>query len=278
MTIDGARALARIEAQHALGPRFAGSPGHARAQALLAGWLGGADHLRQHEFVDTFFGAPVICRNLWARFDGDEPGRLLLGTHYDTRPWADRDPDPARRHDPVPGANDGGSGVALLAELAAELQARRRRRTVDLVYFDAEDWHEIDGKHVSMGSRRFVDDLPLDERPDAVIIVDMVGGRDLRLDLDVSARDHAPSFELLLTLMRLGRSLALPAFRLEDKDEPYKSIGCDHTAFVEAGIPAAILIDIDYPPWHTTADLPEACDADSLAQMGQLLDALVWRR
>ncbi len=276
MSLDQQRAFERILEQHALGARFAGSPGHRHAQDLLAGWLAGADRFREHAFAETFFGRKVTCKNLWGRFDGERPGRILLGSHFDTRPWADRDADPARRKDPVPGANDGGSGVALLAELAGELRARRDRPTVDLVFFDAEDWHEIDGKQVSLGSRRFVADLAAGERPDRVIIVDMVGGRDLRLDFDVSVQEHEPSLELAVSLLRRGRKLGLPAFRVEDKRQPYKWIGCDHTAFVEAGIPAAILIDIDYPPWHTTRDLPDACDAASLGQLGMLLESVIF--
>lgn len=69
-------AFKRILMQHALGPRFVGSPGHKRAQALLAEWLGVADTYREHVFVDLFFGVEVTCRNLWARFVGDKPGMI----------------------------------------------------------------------------------------------------------------------------------------------------------------------------------------------------------
>jgi Zn-dependent M28 family amino/carboxypeptidase len=175
----------------------------------------------------------------------------------------------------VPGANDGGSGVALLAELALELAARRDRPTVDVVFFDAEDWHEIDGKEVSLGARRFAADLAPADRPDVVLIVDMVAGRDLVLDVDLSCQDHPPSYDLTLLLFQLGRGLGLPAFSMK-KPQPYKWIGCDHTPFREAGIPSAILIDIDYPPWHTTADVPEACAPESLAQIGRVLEGFVF--
>jgi glutaminyl-peptide cyclotransferase len=278
VSLDASAAFSRIVAQHELGPRFVGSPGHTRAHALLAGWLAGADLYREHTFRGRFFGAEVTCRNLWGRYDGTRPGRILLGSHFDTRPWADQDPDPARRRDPVPGANDGGSGVALLAELAATLLARRDRCTVDLVFFDAEDWHEIDGKQVSLGARQFARDLAPADRPDLVVILDMIGGRDLRLDFDVTAEEHDPSLELALRLFRLGTSLGLPAFRLEEKLLPYKGIGCDHSPFRREGIPSAILIDIDYPPWHTTSDLPDACAVESLGQMATLLEELLYGR
>ncbi len=275
--IDAEKAFARIVAQHALGPRHAGTPGHARAQELLSEWLAGADERKDHVFSAEFFGKSVTCKNLWGRFVGREPGRVLLGTHFDTRPWADRDPSPARQREPVPGANDGGSGVALLAELATELTQRRDRPTVDLVFFDAEDWHDIDGHEVSLGARRLVGDMAASDRPDAVLIVDMVGGRGLTLDVDVSCQDHDPSYSLTLTLFQLGRALGLPAFSLA-KEHPYKWITCDHSPFQAAGIPAAILIDIDYPEWHTTSDVPERCDPASLRQMAQLLEAFLFGR
>jgi Zn-dependent M28 family amino/carboxypeptidase len=273
--IDPRAAFRRIEDQHALGARFAGSPGHARAQELLASWLSCADRASEHSFEERFFGETVTVRNLWGRFHGERDGRLLLGTHYDTRPWADRDPREERRKDPVPGANDGGSGAALLGELAGELCERRDRPTVDIVLFDAEDWHEIDGKEVSLGARRFVEDLPPPDRPDRVVILDMIGGRDLMLDVDVNCQLHAPSFSLTRELFELGSALGLPAFGLA-KEHPYKWIGCDHSPFQAAGIPTAILIDIDYPPWHTVSDLPEACDPASLEQIARVVDALVF--
>ncbi|MBI5510040.1 MAG: M28 family peptidase [Deltaproteobacteria bacterium] len=273
--IDPQRAFARLVLQHELGPRFVGSPGHGRAQELLRGWLAAADVAGEQVFVERFFDREVTCRNLWGEFAGDQPGRLLLGSHYDTRPWADLDPDEARRREAVPGANDGGSGVALLCELAVELKERRNRPTVQVVLFDAEDWHEIDGKEVSLGARHFAAELAGPERPDAVIVVDMVGGRDLMLDVDVNCQAHDPSYRLTLGLFQLGHALALPACSLK-KAHPYKWIGCDHTPFMAAGIPTALLIDLDYPEWHTTADRPAACAAESLGQMGSLLDAFLF--
>ena len=273
--IDADRTLARITEQVALGPRVVGSPGHARVHELLRTWLAGADEVREHAFVEAFFGRAVECRNLVGRFHGDRAGRWLLGTHYDTRPWADRDPDPARRRAPVPGANDGGSGTAVLAELALELADRRDRPTVDLVLFDAEDWHEIDGKEVSLGSRRFVGDLTADQSPDRVVILDMVGGSGLKLDLDVNSQLHGPSFAWTLECFRLGQRLGLPAFDLH-KAQPAKWVVCDHSPFQAAGIPTALLIDLDYPPWHTVSDLPEHCSADALAQIGAWLEALLF--
>lgn len=266
----------KLLAQVALGPRYVGAPGHAQAHALLYGWLENADWRREHVFSDTFFGQTVRCKNIWGHYSGNQPGRLLLGSHFDTRPWADNDPNPSRRRDPVPGANDGASGVGLLAEFANHLVAHRERPSVDIVFFDAEDWHDIDGHVVSLGARRFAADLAPHERPDKVLVVDMVAGHNLMLDVDVTCQDHDASYTHTLDVFQLGQRLGLPAFALK-KPAPYKWIGCDHSPFAVLDIPSAILIDIDYPPWHTVNDLPEHCCVDSLAQIAQVLEAYVVR-
>lgn len=275
--MDAIRVFERIRAQVDLGPRFAGSPGHGDCQALLDEWLAEADEILDHSFCESFFGTPVTCRNLWRRFRGGMPGRLLLGTHYDTRPFADRDTDPVRCRQPVPGANDGASGTAILAELAQHLEHTvpyPTRPTIDIVLFDAEDWHGIDGKQVALGARRFVADLQPREQPDAVVILDMVAGRKLCLNEESSCRSHGPSHRLTGRLFAAGEDTRLSAFGCAARRSRYH-IRCDHTPFQAAGIPTAVLIDIDYPPWHTTHDLPEACDVASVAQVAQFVELIV---
>ncbi len=167
------------------------------------------------------------------------------------------------------------SGTALLCELTELLKHNRQRPTIDIVCFDAEDWHDIDGKEVSLGARRFVEDLEANEKPDAVLVVDMVAGKNLMLDVDVNCQQHDLSYDFTLNIFRLGRALGLPCFALA-KSHPYKWVGCDHTPFMSAGMPSAILIDLDYPPWHTTQDSLEQCDPGSLAQIGRFLCELVY--
>ena len=185
LMIDAQRAFRRLFEQHALGPRFVGSAGHRAAHGLLHEWLSGADELSRATLRGAFLRQPRSSAATSGRASpaSARGGCCSVRTSTHDR-LADRDPDEGRRRDPVPGANDGASGTALLAELAVELAERRDRPSVDIVLFDAEDWHEIDGKEVSLGARRFVAELDEAERPDAVIIVDMVAGRDLMLDVD----------------------------------------------------------------------------------------------
>ena len=262
-------AFVRLRELMGVGDRYCGADGHRRAQELLRLWSAIADSVREQMFVEMFFGKAVNCLNLWTRFGGERDGRIMLVSHYDTRPWADRDPRDDRA--PVPGANDGGSGVVLLAELMQHFKANRNRPSVDIVFLDAEDWHDIDGKNVSIGARHFV--AALTEPPDACLEIDMVAGRNLMLDVNVSCQEHDASYALTLQLFQLGRALKLPAFDLA-KPHPYKWIDCDHMAFMRAGIPSALLMDLDYREWHTRADTIEACDPESLAQIAEVV--LTW--
>lgn len=266
--------MVRLTELQALGARYCGGPGHAAAQDLLREWLAVADETREHRFTEPFFGKDVACANLWGRLRGDKPGTILLLTHYDTRPWANRDPVDTKA--PVPGANDGGSGTVLLAELAQTLAAQRSRPTVDLLFCDAEDFGEIDGKTFGLGAERFVAAMADDQRPDACLEVDMVGGVDAVLDVDVSCQEHSESFDLTLGLFQLGRSLGLSLFSMK-KHHPYKWIACDQIPFMRAGIPTALFMDLDYPEWHTRADTIDACSAASLAQIAQVLLAWIYR-
>lgn len=263
------RAFERLDELQALGVRFCGTPGHKAAQEMMRAWSSKADEMWEHTFDDVFFGVPTRCINFVATLTGDQPGRIMLVTHYDTRPYADEDPDEPRA--PVPGANDGGCGPALFCELIDLFKADRDRPTVDVVFLDAEDWHELDGKVVALGARKLVEALR--NRPDAVLEIDMVAGRTVMLDVDVSCQQHDGSYALTLQLFQLGRALQLESFNLA-KDHPYKWIEADHIPFMEAGIPAALFMDTDYPEWHTRADTIEACDPRGLAEVTSVV--LLW--
>ncbi|MEO0814093.1 MAG: M28 family peptidase [Myxococcota bacterium] len=260
-----------LEEQMSLGPRFVGCPGHRAMHGWLDAQLTGCER-RDHRFEDVFFGASVECRNFVARFEGDKPGRLMLGTHYDTRPYADCDPDPEQHSRPVPGANDGASGTAVLLALREWLEGERNRPTVDLAFFDAEDWHGIDGKQVALGSRRWVAEHPDSELPDALVLFDMIGARGQRIQFDLSIHEHAPSVALSRWVHGTALALGLDSFAGET---PGIIVQDDHTPFLERGVPCCVLIDMDYAPWHTRGDVIEACCPGALDEMGRLARELL---
>ena len=192
--------------------------------------------------------------------------RSLLGAHYDSRMFADNDPDPANQTQPVPAANDGASGVAVLLELARTLP--KDTVPVWLVFFDAEDNGRIEGWDWILGSREFVKNNPI--QPRAVVIVDMIGDADLNI---YKEQNSNPAIDR----MRSGKQPKSLGYG-EKFIRQYKySMLDDHTPFLEAGIPAVDIIDFDYPYWHTTQDTPDKVSAESLKAVGDTLLAWIVR-
>jgi len=203
--------------------------------------------------------------NIIGNYNRDSKRRILLGAHYDTRPRADRDPDPAKRHLPILGANDGASGVAVLLELARLLGAARPPVGVDLVFFDGEDSGQegLDADWI-LGSEHFAGNLK-GYRPSAAIIVDMVGEQNAVITVEI----YSGTYSALLVddIFTIAERLGVDAFRRE-RGHPLID---DHLPFIKAGIPAAVLIDFDYPYWHTLEDTPDKCSPESLEAVGTVL-------
>lgn len=271
---DADRAWEHLEKQVSFGPRDPGSEGHAAClDWMLEHLREHADAVRPHSFVfaDPYSDRTIQATNVLASFRPELEPRIAIAAHWDTRPRADRDPDPARRDEPILGANDGGSGTAVLLALAEILAENPPPVGVDLLLFDAEDWgEEGDPDHYLIGSRRYVQDHPR-YRPRALVLLDLVGDADLNIPMEAYSLQAAPS----LTRMVFQRAMALglPAF------SPVRgpAVLDDHVPFLQAGIPAVNLIDFDYPQWHTTADTLDACSPESLDQLGTLVLHLLWR-
>lgn len=255
---EGEEALRWAAWQVGLGPRIPGTRGNGEAVDGIAarledlGWT-----VERQRFVYQATG----LTNLVARRGEDTSALVILGAHFDTRPVADR--DPANPTQPVPGANDGASGVAVLLELGRVLAEREPSRAVWLVFFDAEDSGDIAGWDWVVGSRHFVSTLEI--QPEAAVIVDMVGDADLQLYWERGSDPY-----LAAEIWRVGEQLGYPAF----VPEPRHALLDDHTPFVQAGMPAVDVIDFDYPYWHTTHDTLDKISADSLEQVGRTL--LAW--
>lgn len=252
---DGLRAYEDVKTQVAFGPRIPGSEGHAeirewmRAELESAGW-------EVEVQASERLGNPIS--NLVAMRSDANP-QIVLGAHYDTRIYADNDPDVANHTKPVPGANDGASGVAVLLELARSLPDDISN--VVLVFFDAEDNGRIDGWDWILGSREFAENITF--RPEAVVIVDMIGDADLNIFKERNS-DSELTDEIWAVADGLGYGAQfIPEYKYSMLD--------DHTPFLEAGLPAVDIIDFDYPFWHTVQDTPDKVSAESLAAVGQTL-------
>ncbi len=254
---SGEEALIHVEAQMAFGPRPAGSDANRKtgdyilAELRQLGW--------QTETQDfTYLNTSV--RNIIGKKNVGLGPVVIIGAHYDTRLHADQ--DSANPLAPVPGANDGASGAAVLLELARALDSAKLKNEVWLAFFDAEDNGRIQGWEWIVGSRRLADSLTV--TPQAVILADMIGDADQQIYYEENS-DSALSAQLFEIAAGLGYG---EQFIPQSKYAIYD----DHIPFRELGIPAVDLIDFDYPHWHTTADTTDKVSAASLERVGRVIE------
>lgn len=271
---DGEKAFDELVKQCEFGPRVPGSQGHVQCQAYLTATLKSlADEVVTQPFMFRY-GAPaktVTATNIYAKFQPKNPNRILVCAHWDTRPWADRDPNPANHNKPVLGANDGASGVAVLLELAKLLHEEPPAVGVDMVLLDAEDAGQYqDNDSWAVGSRQFVRHFGAMLYPKYGILLDMIGDADLTVYQEAFSVQYArPVVDKVWdAAQKLGIDSFVPQVKF--------SVFDDHIAFLSAGIPCIDLIDFDYPAWHTINDTPEQCSPVSLEKVGRLLTHLIY--
>ncbi|HEY3067854.1 MAG TPA: M28 family peptidase [Methylomirabilota bacterium] len=258
--VDGAAALRHVERLVALGPRPAGSPAGGRARDYIVATLKAAGlEVRVEPFEAETPDGKLRMANVVGVARGRRPDVIMLAGHYDTKMF---------REFRFVGANDGGSSAALLLELARHLATPPREYTYWVVFFDGEEargtWTAQDSLY---GSRRMAETLARSRRlPRALIVVDMIGDRDLDIRRE-SFSTEALTDILWASARRLGHDAHFLAERMPVED--------DHVPFLRAGVPAALLIDFDFPPWHTPDDTLDKVSARSLQIVGDVvLDAL----
>jgi Zn-dependent M28 family amino/carboxypeptidase len=196
---------------------------------------------------------------------------LVLLAHYDTRPYADREPNPADRTRHILGASDGASGVAALLELAAVLP-EAAHDAVTLLFVDAEDSGGLAGWPWIVGSSHYVASLTVGQRAGirAAVLLDMIGD----IDLQVKRETHS-STVLVDDLWQIAADLNYSSIFLNVAGW---ALTDDHIPFLQAGIPAADIIDFDYTYWHTLADTPDKCSPTSLEAVGRVIEEYVSRQ
>lgn len=274
-TFEGDRAFALLEEQVALGPRHPGSPGHERGRAFLLEKLASlADtaYAEPFTYFDDKVDTSVALTNLLGVFRPGDSKRLLLCAHWDTRPYADMDPDPENRSTPLPGANDGASGVSVLLEVARALAVEPPPVGVDIVLFDGEDYGRGIGGDVSdyfLGARDFARRRGGVYQPEMGLLLDMVGDADLSIYIERNSQARLP--DVVAKVWNAAEALGKDAF----VRQPKWAIQDDHIPLMEAGMPVIDLIDFDYPPWHTLGDTPDKCSAESLQQVGEVVLHLI---
>jgi len=256
---DGQRANEDVQTQVDFGARIPGSEGHAHVQAWMRAELESAGWQVEIQESESM-GHPI--ENIVAKRGDDNP-QIILGAHYDSRMFADNDPDSANHFQPVPAANDGASGVAVLLELARVLPDDTV--PVWLVFFDAEDNGRIEGWDWILGSSEFVRNNPV--QPRAVVIVDMIGDANLNI-----YKERYSNSDLTDEIWSVAKSLGYQDLFIPEYKYPMID---DHIPFLQAGIPAIDIIDFDYPYWHTLQDTPDKVSAESLQAVGDTLQMWV---
>jgi glutaminyl-peptide cyclotransferase len=255
---DSNRAYEHVRQMVAIGPRPAGSPGAARNRDYIIKEL--ARHgiaAEEQPFEAATPIGRVAMANVIATLPGDRPERIAIGTHYDTKLFHEFR---------FVGANDGASSTGAVLELARVLKDRPRPFTLEFLFFDGEEavveWR--DGDH-TYGSRHYVQAAQKAGTLTslrALILLDMIGDRDLNIRRESNSTPWLTDI-IWATARTLGhgRHFLDEATPIED----------DHIPFLEAGVPAVNVIDLDYPPWHTAGDTLDKVSARSLQIVGEVV-------
>jgi hypothetical protein len=274
---EGEAALELMRTQVEFGPRVPGSEGHARQLAWMVARL---NSVAAEVTVDTFShvtqgGQSLTLYNVSARFNPEATRRVLLLTHWDTRPRSDEAADPAQREIPIPGANDGASGTAVQLELARMFAASPIPVGVDLLFVDGEDFGP-DSEDMFLGARRYADNLPgLATRPVFGVLLDMVGDADpMFLADDVSMQSAS------VVVQKVWRAAERLGYRDYFPNRVADRVYDDHVILNAVGLPTADLIDFSYGPnnsyWHTPDDTPEHVSAATLEMVGRVVTELIY--
>ena len=278
---DEDHAFSYLVAQCDFGPRNPGSDGYYACLDYLITELDQSANeiiLQDFSYQERRYNKQYNLENIIARFNPDSEFQTVISAHWDTRPWADQEDLRQDRDQPIIGANDGASGVAILLELAKIMGENPPPIGVNLVFFDGEDMG-VPGENETycQGSRFFAKNLPI-PRPNEAINLDMVGDKQLVLPIERYSLEYHP--KLVRHLWDRAKEMGLDAFigRVD------YAIYDDHVPLNEiAGIPSIDIIDFKYPNsyanfWHTMNDIPENCSEESLGQVGDLMVDYIYNR
>lgn len=278
---DADSAYAFVERLVTFGPRVPNTEAHRKAGDWLAATLRGYgwDVTEQRATLEAFDGTPLQARNIFGRLNPETEERLLLLAHWDSRPWADSDPDPQKRSQPVPGANDGASGVGVLLETARQLSAAGSKAGVDILFVDAEDWGSHDDEDSwALGTRHFAENPPADGyRPSGAILLDMVGSPQASFGYEYFSAQANPSL-----LRKVWRKAAALGHGKYFHTGFGGAVTDDHVELIKRGIPAIDIIDYRNsggytgfdPVWHTAADDMRNISTETLRAVGETVLAV----
>lgn len=280
IVFDADSAYAYVKAQVDCGPRIPGTEGHLKCQRYLTNQLRrfGADSIiEQRTTVTNYRGDLYPICNIMGRYNTSSTKRVLLLAHWDTRPWADND-SRENREKPVPGANDGGSGVGVLLEVARQLGMKAPQIGIDILFVDAEDSGNNDGwgdggDTWALGTQYWTQNMPYTtaNRPIYGILLDMVGGEDAKFHREYYSNEYAPHI-----LDKVWSIAARSSYGDRFRNVASGAVMDDHYYVNQVGIPCIDIIECDnpitknfHPSWHTVKDDMSVIDRNSLKEVGQ---------
>jgi glutaminyl-peptide cyclotransferase len=267
-------AVVHIDRQLSFGPRVAGTAARDSAASYIARTLehyGARVTVQPFEVKDPYSDRSIRMMNVIGSFGAGEKRRLMLASHYDSRPWADQEKDSTLWNTPILGAVDGATSTAILLEIG-RLAGKRAPDGIglDLVFFDGEDYgKERDIDHYLLGSRHFAANLE-GYRPVAAILLDMVGGAGTTARREGTSQQQSPAF--MDYVFARAHDLDLRYF----DPSPGAAMIDDHVPLLQAGIHAIDLFGYDFEPWHTLRDDGSAVDRAKVEETGILLRDLVY--
>lgn len=263
--------------QVSFGPRVPNTAAHSQTGDWLVSELKrhGLSVVEQKANLKAFDGTILNARNIFGQINPQSKERVLLLAHWDCRPWADQDPDPEKRTQPVDGANDGASGVAVLLEIARQLSMNPINKGVDILFVDAEDWgEEGDDNSWALGTQYFAENPPIKGyNPKFAILLDMVGGEGATFCREYFSERSAPN---------VSEGVWQTASKLGYGDIFINKMGSavldDHVQLIKVGIPSIDIIEFRLdgesrfnPRWHTTSDNLEGISKNTLQSVGSTL-------
>ena len=275
---SGTAAYNYAKAQVDFGPRVPGSPAAKRAgDWIIQQMRARADTVIVQSFTHTTAdGTKLNLRNILARFRPELEERVLYVTHWDSRPVSESATTAAEKKMPVPGANDGASGVGLFVALGDVLKKTKPNVGVDLLFTDGEDYGQFGPPEVDVliGSKYFAAHPPSPGyKPLYGVLWDMIGDKDLRIPYEMNSFQQAPE-----VVSRVWQTAADLGYGDTFVQESGGAIIDDHIPLLNSGMRVIDVIDLDYPPHHTPQDTMDKISAKSLAKVGDVAAALVTRK
>ncbi len=272
---SGTRAFEHLVKQVEFGPRVPGSSAWWKCRKYFDEYftlLGIETELQTFSFIDPYSKQSIPLVNIIAPIKGTrtDTERILLMAHWDSRPRTDYPTSPELADQPIPGANDGASAVAVLLELANLLTENRPENSVDFVLVDGEDWGKSgDPDYYLLGSTEFARG-GIRGKYRFGIVIDLVGDKSQQFYRENFSDKHYP--ELNDMIWSVAERLQVETFI----DSTRHTVLDDHIPLVTSGIPAVVIIDFDYNWWHTDRDDVDKCSPESLENIGKVLAHIIY--